>query len=228
MLLKNKTFLIAIVSIFVVLLADQWLKIYIKLNFHYYEEIVVFENWFSLLFVENRGMAFGMEIPFLSPITAKIILSTFRIIAVFLIGRYLFSLIKRGVSNGLIFGISMVFAGALGNIIDSALYGLIFSESEKFSFIPAQYVGFGNGYAQFLTGNVVDMLRFDFFTIDLPYYGSFNFFAPIFNIADTAISFGVFYILIFQRNNFQVEVLGKNKKETEDELDEFKEENSEN
>jgi signal peptidase II len=220
MITKNKRLIIAFLSIFLVLLADQWLKIYVKLNFHYYEEVRVLGNWFSLLFVENRGMAFGMEIPFLSPVVAKIILSSFRIVAVFLIGRYLYKLIQRKVATGLIFSVAMVFSGALGNIIDSTVYGLVFSESEKFSFIPAQMVPFGEGYAQFLTGNVVDMLRFDLFTIDLPFYGTFNFFAPIFNIADTAISFGVFYILLFQRNNFQIEILGK---KNNDSLDEFKE-----
>ncbi len=223
MITKNKGFIIAFLSIFLVLLADQWLKIHVKLNFHYYEEVPVFGTWFSLLFVENRGMAFGMEIPFLSPVVAKIILSSFRIVAVFLIGRYLYKLIQRKVANGLIFSVAMVFSGALGNIIDSAVYGLIFSDSEKFSFVPAHLVPFGEGYAQFLTGNVVDMLRFDLFTIDLPFYGTFNFFAPIFNIADTAISFGVFYILLFQRNNFQVEILGKKIDDSLDEIDEFKE-----
>ncbi|MEY5041062.1 MAG: hypothetical protein RLZZ414_604 [Bacteroidota bacterium] len=225
MITKNKGFIIAFLSIFLVLLADQWLKIYVKLNFHYYEEVRVFGNWFTLLFVENRGMAFGMEIPFLSPVVAKVILSSFRIVAVFLIGRYLYKLIQRKVATGLIFSVAMVFSGALGNIIDSAVYGLIFTESEKFSFVPAQIVPFGEGYAQFLTGNVVDMLKFDIFTIELPFYGTFNFFAPIFNIADTAISFGVFYILLFQRNNFQVEILGKKNENTEDEINEFKEEN---
>lgn len=195
-----------------ILIIDQAIKIYIKTNFYYNEEVLVFGEWFKLLFVENRGMAFGWEIPLLGPDAAKISLSVFRVIAVGLIAFYLKKLIEKGVSTGLIFSIALILAGALGNIIDSAFYGLIFSESMRYSQIPAEFVPFGEGYAGFLTGHVVDMLRFDIFTVDLPFYGEFNFFAPIFNFADSAITAGVLYILLFERKSFQSEVFAKEEK----------------
>jgi signal peptidase II len=149
--------------------------------------------------VENPGMAFGWEIPFLGPDGAKILLSLFRIVAVGVIVYYLVGLIKRKVSKGLIVSISLIFAGAFGNIIDSLFYGLIFSQSPHHSF-SAEMVSFGDGYAGFLTGKVVDMF-------------SLSFFPPIFNLADVAISVGVGMIIVFQRNSFQTEFFN-NKKTT--------------
>ena len=210
---NNKTF-IAVFTIFLVLLLDQALKIYIKTNFYYNEEIFVFGHWFSLLFVENKGMAFGWQLPFFSEETAKVLLSLFRIVAGGVIGYYLWALIKRNISIGLIISISLIFAGALGNILDSIFYGLMFTESPKYADIVAEIVPLGKGYTSILNGHVVDMLKFDLFTINLPWYGSFNFFAPIFNLADFAITVGVVIILLFQRKNFQAHFFA-NEKENE-------------
>lgn len=207
--MKNKKLLLALLTVFLVLLFDQWLKIYVKTSMYYNEEIPIFGQWFSLLFVENRGMAFGWELPFLGKDSAKIVLSVFRVVAVGIIAFYLWGLIKRGVSNGLVVSISLIFSGALGNILDSAFYGLMFTKSTNSMHLLSEWVPFGQGYARFLTGHVVDMLRFDLFTVDLPFYGTFNFFAPIFNLADFAISVGVGIILFFYRKDFQNNFLEK-------------------
>lgn len=187
--------IIAFTTIFLTLFFDQWIKVYIKLNFYYGESYPLFD-WFNLHFVENPGMAFGWEIPFLGESGAKILLSLFRIIAVGVIMYYLLGLIKRKVSIGLIVSISLIFSGAFGNIIDSLLYGLIFSDSPHHLSITAETVPFGDGYAGFLTGKVVDMFSLDFFP-------------PIFNLADVAISVGVGMIIVFQRNSFQTEFFSK-------------------
>lgn len=213
-ILKNKKGLLALATVFLVLILDQWLKIYVKTSMYYNQEIPIFGDWFSLLFVENRGMAFGWELPFFGQNTAKILLSLFRVVAVIVIAAYLLDLVKKGLSNGLIVSIALIFSGALGNILDSAFYGLMFSESTRSMHLLSQWVPFGEGYANFLTGHVVDMLRFDLFTINLPYYGPFNFFAPIFNLADFAISLGVGIILFFYRKDFQDNFLVKKEEDS--------------
>lgn len=210
--LKNKKLIVALSTIFTVLVLDQWLKIWVKTTFHYNEELPIFGTWFSLLFVENPGMAFGWEIPFLPGDGAKILLSLFRVVAVVVIAIYLRGLIKKNLSTGLIVSIALVFAGALGNILDSMFYGLIFSGSSYHA--PAIWVPFGEGYTGMLTGHVVDMLSFDLFTVELPIIGVFNFFAPIFNLADFAISLGVGIILVFHRKDFQKNFLNKEEEET--------------
>lgn len=207
--MKNRKLGIALLTILLVLFLDQWLKIYVKTNFHYNEERPILGTWFSLLFVENRGMAFGWELPFFGKDTAKILLSLFRVVAVAAIAYYLYQLVKKKVSSGLIVSIALIFSGAMGNILDSAFYGLIFTDSARAMGAVATTVPWGEGYASFLTGHVVDMLRFDLFTVDLPFYGSFNFFAPIFNLADFAISLGVGIILLFQRKSFQENFFSK-------------------
>ena len=202
------------------LILDQWLKIYIKLNYQYGQRESVIGDWFQFHFVENPGMAFGLEFPFVSSHVAKMILTLLRLFAVSAIFYYLFGMIKRNVSIGLIISCSLIFAGAFGNIIDSLLYGLIFSESSYYLPVVAEVVPFGTGYEGFMTGRVVDMLHLDLFTIDIPWFASldggiefiwrpFNFFAPIFNVADVAISFGVGIIIVFQRSVFQKEFFPK-------------------
>lgn len=206
--MNSKKLLYALLTVFLVLLVDQWLKIYVKTSFFYNESRPVFGDWFTLNFVENPGFAYGLEIPLLSKTGAKITLSVFRIVAVGVIGVYLFQLIKKGISTALIVCISLVFAGAIGNIVDSAVYGLIFSNSKGYHQI-AELVPFGEGYAGFLLGDVVDMLHFDLFTVELPIYGTFRFFAPVFNVADFAISMGVGIILVFLRKEFQEQFFTK-------------------
>lgn len=200
----KKSFLI----IFLILLADQTLKIWIKLNMTLGEEITVFNNWFLLYFTENNGMAFGMQF---GGEWGKLSLSVFRIMAVVALLVYLYLLTRKKKKFGLIFSISLIAAGALGNIIDSAFYGMFFTQSSYHT--VAEIAGQGQGYAGFLHGKVVDMLYFPIISISqssapawIPDFifgpdGKFIFFRPIFNIADSSITIGVFWLLLFQRNN---------------------------
>ena len=168
------------------------------------EEIPVIGNWFILHFTENEGMAFGMRF---GGSFGKLILSIFRIIAVAGIGWYLVHLINQGAKTGLVICISLIFAGALGNIIDSAFYGMIFSES-KFHEIAVLFPNDG-GYGSFLHGKVVDMLYFPIlkgtYPSWVPVWGGspFIFFRPVFNIADSSITVGVFSLILFQRKFFK-------------------------
>lgn len=169
------------------------------------EEYRIFGNWFIIHFVENNGMAFGME---LAGRFGKVFLSVFRIVAVIGIGVYLYRLTKKDAPLGLIISVSMVLAGALGNIIDSAFYGMLFNESylQVATFLPAD-----GGYATFLHGKVVDMFYFPiiegFYPQWLPWIGGdkFIFFRPVFNIADSSITLGIITILIFQKRFFKEE-----------------------
>lgn len=177
------------------------------------EEIPVFDDWFLLHFTENRGMAFGLEI---AGEWGKLILSMFRLLAIALIGWYLFRIIGKKEKSGLIVSVSLIFAGAIGNMIDSTFYGLIFSGSyhDVATIFPEN-----GGYATLLHGKVVDMLYFPLYSGSypewLPFVGgqSFSFFRPVFNIADSAITTGVLILLVFQKKFFPKE----EKKETETE-----------
>lgn len=167
------------------------------------QEYNIFGQWFIIHFTENEGMAFGMK---LGGDWGKLALSLLRIVAVGLIGYYLYTLTRRKVKQGVIIGISLIFAGALGNILDSAFYGLIFSESTYYQM--ATLLPDGGGYTSFLHGKVVDMLYFPIIDMTLPNWiptwggENFQFFRPVFNLADSAITCGVLWLLLFHRNFF--------------------------
>ncbi|MBL7828313.1 MAG: lipoprotein signal peptidase [Saprospiraceae bacterium] len=201
--------------IFGVLLIDQLSKFYIKTNFEYNEEVLMFgQEWARLHFVENEGMAFGITFDWAY---GKLILSLFRIIMVAGLIFWIRALIAAKMPNGFILSVGLITAGALGNIIDSAFYGMIFSASPYHGGL-AELVPFGTGYGTFLHGKVVDMLYFPMHDFDLPEWlggGNFLFFSPIFNIADAAITTGVLSILIFQRKFFQDGLEEQKTEETE-------------
>lgn len=198
--MKQSTKAIAIVL--GVLFIDQALKIWIKTHMMIGDHFPVLGNWFHIHFVENNGMAFGMEF---FGTYGKLFLSVFRIAAVIAIGFYLNNIIKKGTSNGIVLCVSLILAGALGNIIDSAFYGMLFnhSESQIASLLPAD-----GGYATFLHGKVVDMFYFPIwggrYWDWIPVLGGkeFLFFRPVFNVADSAITIGIISILLFQRHIF--------------------------
>ncbi|MDR1683100.1 MAG: lipoprotein signal peptidase [Candidatus Symbiothrix sp.] len=189
----------AILIIVLILAADQCLKIWIKTHLALMEDIPV-TSWFSLHFVENNGMAMGIEV------IGKLFLSIFRIIASFAIIYYLHSLVKRNFNLGYIICVSMIFAGAVGNIIDSIFYGVIFSESTPYTI--ATLFPVEGGYDSWLHGKVVDMFYFPLFEFTwpewMPFVGGsdFVFFRYIFNLADASISVGIAWLLLFYRNTF--------------------------
>ncbi len=200
--------LIAIIVIILILVIDQASKIWVKTNMSLNESIEIF-SWFKIRFVENPGMAFGLELGGEgNKAWGKLFLSVFRIVAIFFIGYYLHLLVKRGYSRGFIACIALILAGAFGNIIDSVFYGEIFSAS--YPGHVASFVPLGEGYSSWLHGNVVDMLYFPLFRGTFPdwfpFWGgdSFLFFSPIFNIADSAITVGIFILLIFYRKTLSL------------------------
>ncbi|MGO1521105.1 MAG: lipoprotein signal peptidase [Sphingobacterium sp.] len=194
----------------IILLADQLSKVWVKLNMTIGQNFKVLGDKVLIHFIENPGMAYGMEF---GGDYGKLFLSVFRIIAVIGIGYGLHYMIKHKYNRGFILNVSLIFAGALGNIIDSVFYGMIFSESTSYQ--TASLFPEGGGYASFLHGKVVDMLYFPVidgtFPSWLPIWGgeNFLFFRPVFNIADSAISVGVFLILIFQQRYFKEEHVDK-------------------
>jgi len=195
--------------IFVILLIDQISKIYIKTHFQLGEDVTVF-SWFKIAFIENDGMAWGTKISdftsFISDESAKLFLTLFRIVAVIGIAFWLVDVTKKKKSKTLIFAISIIFAGALGNIIDSVFYGVLFSDSvmQVATFLPEE-----GGYAKVFHGNVVDMLHFPIWSglipESLPLIGGkyFSFFDPVFNVADMAISTGIGILIVFNKKAFE-------------------------
>ena len=203
----NKSILI----ILCVLIIDQLSKVYIKLHFPltlYGDASLLDWGWFKILFIENKGMAWGAKIsdfiPIISEKSGKLILTLFRILAVPLIFYWLYDSIKKKETKLLIISISLVLAGAIGNLIDSVFYGFLFTDS----YLNVAVFSPGSGYESVFYGHVVDMLQFPMFTWNwpswIPYIGgeSFTFFEPVFNIADTAISTGVGIMIVFNKKVF--------------------------
>lgn len=207
---------LAVLVVLVVIIIDQALKFWIKTNMFYGEEIDVIGDWFKLNFVENEGMAFGMSF---GGKTGKVILTLFRIAAVIFIGYFLSTLIKKKSPKGLIISMSLILAGALGNIIDSVFYGVIFEHSDWHLKNIAEFLPEGGGYAGLLHGKVVDMFYFPILRGTYPEWfpmvggDDFLFFRPVFNIADAAISVGVIMILVFQKRYFKEPEAEENKTE---------------
>lgn len=191
-----------LVIVLSVLFFDQLIKVIIKTSFMLGEEIHVAGDWFILHFTENNGMAFGME---LGGETGKLILSLFRVIAISGLGYYLYTIVKKKELTGYIICIALIFAGAMGNLIDSMFYGILFDNSygQVASFLPAD-----GGYASLLHGKVVDMFYFPIiqghFPTWFPIWGGedFEFFRPVFNLADMSISFGVGFLILNQKKYF--------------------------
>lgn len=196
----------AVIIVIAILLIDQAIKIWVKTNMHLHECIPVTE-WFKICFIENQGMAFGMEIG------SKLVLSIFRIFAVTIIGYYIYLQVKQSARTGYICCLALVMAGAMGNIIDCMFYGLIFNASSDF--YTSYFVSFGEGYAPFLMGKVVDMFYFPLIVSSwpewVPFVGGddFVFFSPIFNFADASISVSVILLLIFYRRELSTLSLRK-------------------
>lgn len=202
--MKKSTILILI--ILAVLIIDQWLKFYVKTSFQYGHGFDIMGlEWAKIHFVENEGMAFGITF---GGSTGKLFLSLFRIVMVGFLGYMINKLIKEGESMGLLISFALIIAGAIGNIIDSVFYGVIFSES-GYHLPKAVFMPEDGGYAPMLFGKVVDMFYFPMVDTILPDWvplwggESFRFFKPVFNVADSAISVGVVSILVFHRKFFK-------------------------
>lgn len=186
--------------VFMLLLIDQAVKIWIKTHMTIGESIPVFGNWFQIYFIENNGMAFGMQF---GGAIGKFFLTALRLVLIGVIIYYVKKLIESGSSRAFLTGVALILVGAIGNVIDSMFYGILFSES-NFTQVAALFPECG-GYAPFMFGKVVDMLYFPIIDTTLPQWFPFKggeqfiFFRPIFNIADSCITIGVFYLLLFKR-----------------------------
>lgn len=198
---------LAILIVVAILLIDQAIKIWVKTSMSLHENIHV-TDWFYIAFIENNGMAFGMQLG------SKIILSLFRVVAISALGYFIWLQVKKQARWGYIICLSMVLAGAVGNLIDCMFYGLVFNESSPY--YVSYFVPFGSGYAPFLMGKVVDMFYFPLIETEwpmwMPFVGGqhFVFFSPVFNFADASISVSVVLLLLFYRKEIaQISMSGK-------------------
>ena len=194
---------VALFVIAAILVADQVLKFYMKTHFALGEAVPMFGGeWAYLYFVENEGMAFGLDV-----VGGTVLLCCFRIVAVAFLSYFLYQIVRRDFPLPFVVCVSLVLAGAAGNIFDNLLYGMIFSESTPWQ--AASVVPFGEGYGTCFTGKVVDMLYFPIIRTEFPSWmplcggKPFVFFSPVFNIADSAITCGAFAIILFCRNSLQ-------------------------
>ena len=187
---------LAVILVAAILLIDQAIKIWVKTHMALHESIHI-TNWFYIAFIENNGMAYGFQFG------SKLLLSLFRIVAISALGYYVWLQVRRNARMGYIVTLSMILAGAIGNLIDCMFYGLVFESSTAYS--VAGFVPFGDGYSTFLMGKVVDMFYFPLIVTTypdwFPVYGGeeFIFFSPVFNFADSSISVGVVALLLFFR-----------------------------
>ena len=205
---------LAALLVLAILIIDQVIKIWVKTHMTLHEQIEIL-SWFKIVFIENNGMAYGMEIG------SKLVLSIFRIIAIAFLGYYIVLQVRKQARWGYLICLSMVIAGATGNIFDSMFYGLIFNSSSEF--YQSYFVPFGTGYAPFLMGKVVDMFYFPIITTTwptwVPFVGGqpYVFFSPIFNFADASISVGVVMLLLFFRKEISELSFNSEKKKTSQE-----------
>ena len=203
---------VAVLVILAILLIDQAIKIWVKTSMTLHESIHI-TDWFYIAFIENNGMAFGMQLG------SKIILSLFRVVAIALLGYYIWQQVHRQAKTGYIILLSMVLAGAAGNLIDCMFYGLVFNASSPYYL--SYFVPFGTGYAPFLMGKVVDMFYFPLIESDwpqwVPFVGGdhFVFFSPVFNFADSCISVSVVWLLLFYRKEISTISLSRNLEQSE-------------
>ena len=204
---------LAAMVVVAILVIDQLIKIWVKTHMTLHEQIEIF-SWFKIVFIENNGMAYGMEIG------SKMVLSIFRIVAIGFLTYYMVQIVRRQARWGYVVCLAMVLAGAAGNIFDSMFYGLVFSgSSESYT---SYFVPFGTGYAPFLMGKVVDMFYFPLIVTTwpdwVPMFGGqpYVFFSPIFNFADAAISVSVVLVLLFYRKEISEITLKKETKSADE------------
>ena len=197
---------LATLIIVAILLIDQAIKIWVKTSMTLHESIHI-TDWFYITFIENMGMAFGMQLG------SKIVLSLFRVVAIGVLGYYIWQQVNKNARTGYLVCLSMVLAGAAGNLIDCMFYGMLFNESSPYYL--SYFVDFGTGYAPFLMGKVVDMFYFPLIETDwptwMPFVGGqhFVFFSPVFNFADASISVSVVLLLLFYREEISKITLKK-------------------